>query len=57
MDNYGVVTTTYGYDAFGARVLQTGAIENYFFFPVTSSHVSPRSFLITSTFFQASSFI
>ena|SRR5215831_15486006 len=33
------------------------AIENYFFFPVTSSHVSPRSFLISSTFFQASSFI
>ena len=32
-------------------------ILNYFFFPVTSSHFSPRSFLISSTFFQASSFI
>ena len=31
--------------------------ENYCLFPVTSSHFSPRSFLISSTFFQASSFI
>ena len=27
------------------------------FLPVTSSHFSPRSFLIASTFFDASSFI
>src|SRR5438034_9921848 len=33
------------------------AIVNYFFLPVTSSHFSPRSFLISSTFFQALSFI
>jgi hypothetical protein len=33
------------------------AIVNYFFFPVTSSHFSPRSVLILSTFTQASSFI
>lgn len=33
------------------------AIVNYFFFPVTSSHFSPSSVLILSTFTQASSFI
>jgi hypothetical protein len=40
-----------------SRQLECVAIERYFFFPVTSSHASPRSFLILSTFFQASSFI
>ena len=34
-----------------------GLMIELFFFPVTSSHFSPRSFLISSTFFQASSFI
>ena len=41
----------------GESSASSQCIRNYFFFPVTSSHFSPRSFLISSTFFQASSFI
>ena len=43
--------------------LSTSAEEGFsspcfqLFLPVTSSHLSPRSFLIASTFFDASSFI
>jgi hypothetical protein len=41
-----------------ARLKRTARFDaQLFFFPVTSSHFSPSSFLIPSTFFDASSFI
>ena len=42
-----------------ACAVQTSARfdAQFFFFPVTSSHFSPSSFLMSSTFFDASSFI
>ena len=40
-----------------ARLNYAARRDQLFFFPVTSSHFSPRSFLIASTFLDASSFI
>ncbi len=54
MSHQGVATTTYGYDAFGARVIQTGTTTTTFYpfkwYSVASSTVSAAKYATTTSY-------